>query len=124
MKEMFQRIWNSPNTLVGLSVKAFFGNNNFEKHGDMHFVAKPGSRFDKQFEKMGKTAITLGEIILYKSDAFTRRTIEHEIVHVDQYRKYGPFFLPAYGISSIISRIKHGSWYRENEFEKKARKED
>ena len=47
-------------------------------------------------------------------------TRNHEHVHVGQYMWWGPFFLPAYGLSSLICKWKGKNPYLENRFEKVA----
>lgn len=49
--------------------------------------------------------------------------IKHEDRHSTQWLWLGPFFLPAYGLASVWSRLKHGNWYLDNWFEQDARAE-
>ncbi|MDO8964417.1 MAG: hypothetical protein Q7W30_08015 [Coriobacteriia bacterium] len=44
----------------------------------------------------------------------------HEHVHVRQYERWGPFFLPAYAISSLVQLARGGDPYRDNRFERQA----
>jgi len=44
----------------------------------------------------------------------------HERVHVKQAERWGPLFLPAYGVGSIIALLRGGRAYRDNPFEKEA----
>jgi len=48
------------------------------------------------------------------------RAREHEHVHVRQYERWGPFFLPAYGLSSLYLKIRGQEAYYNNPFEKEA----
>lgn len=62
-------------------------------------------------------AITLGDVILYADDACRESLREHEMVHVRQYRAWGPLFLPAYGLESLRQWLHTGDGYRNNRFE-------
>ena len=68
--------------------------------------------------------VTLGSHIFYYDDDVSYRTFTHEMVHVEQYRKYGvPLFLLIYVIHYVIGRLKglsHDEAYRNICFEKEA----
>jgi hypothetical protein len=42
------------------------------------------------------------------------------MVHVCQCERWGPFFLPAYFLSSAVVWARNGDVYRDNRFEKEA----
>lgn len=65
-------------------------------------------------------AITFGHVVLCvdKADA---RLLAHELVHVRQYERWGPFFVPAYLIASARARARGGRAYADNSFELAAR---
>jgi hypothetical protein len=65
-------------------------------------------------------AITLGHIILGVSESELSALREHELVHVRQYERWGPFFLPAYALSSAWQVIHGRCGYRDNFFERQA----
>jgi hypothetical protein len=68
----------------------------------------------------GAAAITFGHCVLgvdRRALDFTRR---HERVHVAQYERWGPLFLPAYLAASIAARLAGGSFYFDNRFERQA----
>jgi hypothetical protein len=44
----------------------------------------------------------------------------HELVHVRQYERWGPLFVPAYLASSAIIWLRGGDPYRDNPFEREA----
>ena len=50
----------------------------------------------------GAGAMTLGHVILGRDRAMLDYTRDHEHVHVGQYMRWGPFFLPLYGSSSFL----------------------
>ncbi len=118
----WRRAWTFPNTLVGIAVRSLFGRTNFIDKGFGHYEASPGSPFDRAMRRMNKAAITLGDQVLYVAGAMTQDRVYHELEHVSQARKWGPLFFPAYGVASLWALIRHGSLYRENTFERKARR--
>ena len=65
-------------------------------------------------------AMTLGHVILGASAADLDAAREHEQVHVRQYERWGPFFLPAYLLSSAWQLVTGRRCYRDNYFERQA----
>lgn len=72
----------------------------------------PGSR--------GFAAITLGHVVLGVSHASLRSVRTHEHVHVRQYERWGPLFLPLYLGSSLVQLVLRRRPYRDNRFEREA----
>ena len=68
----------------------------------------------------GASAMTLGHVVLGRDLAALQRTRAHERVHVRQVERWGPFFLPAYVLASLIALIQRKDAYRENCFEQEA----
>jgi hypothetical protein len=68
----------------------------------------------------GASAMTLGHVVLGRDLAALQRTRAHERIHVRQVERWGPFFLPAYVIASLIALIQRKDAYRENCFEREA----
>jgi hypothetical protein len=48
------------------------------------------------------------------------RTRAHERAHVRQAERWGPFFLPAYFLASVLVAARGGHYYRDNRFERDA----
>jgi hypothetical protein len=65
-------------------------------------------------------AITLGHTILGQSDASLDIAHKHELVHVRQFERWGPFMGPAYLLSSLVLWIAGRQPYRDNPFEREA----
>ncbi|MBM4076651.1 MAG: hypothetical protein FJ267_13560 [Planctomycetes bacterium] len=65
-------------------------------------------------------AITLGHVVLGSSLALLEHTRRHERVHVRQYERWGPFFIPAYLLASVWLLLKGHDPYRKNPFEVEA----
>lgn len=68
----------------------------------------------------GALAITFGDVILGRNPAALDLTRAHERVHVRQAHRWGPLFLPAYLLASVVLWIRGRDAYRENPFEREA----
>lgn len=77
----------------------------------------------KLLEHSTVRAITFGHIIAGLSESELARWRHHEQIHVRQYEYWGPFFLIAYPLSSLIESLRgrHPYWY--NRFERQAREQ-
>jgi uncharacterized protein (DUF2062 family) len=65
--------------------------------------------------------MALGHVILATDPQTLERVRSHELWHVRQYEAWGPFFLPAYALASVIAMARGGHFYRDNRFEIDAR---
>lgn len=72
----------------------------------------------------GASAVTIGHVVLGRDAPSLERTRPHEHVHVRQVERWGPFFLPAYGLCSLVLKLRRRDAYRENPFEVEAYAED
>ena len=110
--------WAGPNTLLGvlmgLVVLAFGGRIRLVR-GALEFSGAPSPPTLLSFG-----AITFGHVILGVSEDGLEGAREHEHVHVAQYEAWGPFFLPAYAVSSIWQLLRRRHVYWDNFFEKQA----
>ncbi len=68
-------------------------------------------------------AITLGHVIVGRSSADLAQLRRHERVHVRQYEHWGPLFLLAYPLASLLALVKGKHPYLENYFERQAYRE-
>ena len=68
----------------------------------------------------GASAMTLGHVVLGRTEHLLDLTRAHERVHVRQCERWGPLFLPAYGLASLAVWIRGGHPYRDNPFEREA----
>jgi hypothetical protein len=71
----------------------------------------------------GALALTLGEVVLARTEAAHDLTRKHERVHVRQARRWGPLFIPAYLGASAWMWWRGRDAYRENPFEVEAYRE-
>ena len=68
----------------------------------------------------GAGCMTLGHVILGQDRCKLDHARDHEHVHVEQYMRWGPLFLPMYGLSSFLCWRKGKDVYFENRFEREA----
>ena len=68
----------------------------------------------------GASAITLGHTVIGCTSADLDRVRPHELVHVGQYERWGPLFVPAYLLSSVYLALRGYDPYLDNPFEKEA----
>jgi hypothetical protein len=111
-------LWNAPNTLLGLV--AGLGGTYTWRRADGTCEVVGGWFVGLLSRGRLADAITLGDVILYADAALPAVLRDHEMVHVRQYRLWGPLFLPAYGIESLYQWARTGDGYRQNRFEQAA----
>jgi hypothetical protein len=66
------------------------------------------------------TAMTLGHVILGVDGVVLDASRSHEQVHVRQYERWGPLFVPAYLLSSAYQWLVGRHPYLDNRFEREA----
>jgi hypothetical protein len=70
--------------------------------------------------KGGAAAMTLGHVVLGVNQRALDETRLHERVHVRQVERWGPLFVPAYLIASMIAWLRGLDPYLDNSFEREA----
>lgn len=118
-------LWAAPTTLIGLAlaVPALLGRGRvavvdgvIEVHGPLlewalrRCVPLVG----------GAQAMTLGHVVLGRDRCCLESSRIHERIHVAQCERWGPLFLPAYAVASLVGWWAHGDAYRGNAFERAA----
>ncbi len=53
-----------------------------------------------------------------------RDVLSHERIHVRQVERWGPLFLPAYVLASVVAQARGLDAYRDNPFEREAFDDD
>ena len=117
-------VWALPTTLLGLvfvpdglisgRVRAVGGV--LEVHG----------RFTRWFLRHctllrgGASAMTLGHVVIARNQQLLDFTRAHERVHVRQSERWGPLFIPAYLVASLLSLARGARPYEDNAFEREA----
>ena len=71
-------------------------------------------------QPFGFSGMTLGHVILAVDRSALAQLRLHEHVHVRQYERWGPLFLPAYLLSSLFQLLRGRNPYLENHFERQA----
>jgi hypothetical protein len=69
-------------------------------------------------------AFTLGHTVLGQTDAALDISRDHELVHVRQFERWGPFMGPAYLLCSLVLWVQGRDAYRDNPFEREAYGDD
>lgn len=72
------------------------------------------------FRRLPWSAITLGHVIIGANRHELRRLRAHELVHVRQFEQWGPFFLAAYTLASLVALLAGKGLYAGNWFERQA----
>jgi hypothetical protein len=118
-------LWAAPATLLGLlavAIACLTGGSArivrgvLEVHGGF---ATAFLRRGLPFVGSG-AAMTLGHVILGQDLRCLEGSREHEHVHVRQYERWGPFFLPAYLSASVMLWLRGRDPYHDNPFEREA----
>ncbi|QEG33392.1 hypothetical protein [Bythopirellula goksoeyrii] len=65
-------------------------------------------------------AVTLGHVVWGCDQQCLDSTREHERVHVRQYERWGPLFIPLYLAASAVAALRGLDPYRDNPFEREA----
>lgn len=117
-------LWAAPNTLLGLGLAlpmlALGGHGRrvdgvLECHGGVLGRALSALPWTSRFG-----AMTLGHVIVGADARQLALLRPHEHVHVRQYERWGPFFLPAYAASSLWQWLCGRRPYLDNRFERQA----
>jgi len=126
MPRLLRYFWTLPNTLLGLllalpalmtggGVRLVSGV--IEVHGGvLKLLLKRCIPI-----KGGAGAITFGHVVLGRDSGILDRTRPHERVHVRQYERWGPLFIPAYLGASLVALWRGTGAYHGNRFERHAR---
>ncbi len=122
---LLRYIWASPNTLLGvlIGLLALSTGGEIRIHSG---VLEASGGFPSWWLRNatplpgGTQAITFGHVVIGQNQLALDSTRIHERVHVDQYGRWGPFFLPAYLLSSTFALLGGRDAYRDNLFEREA----
>jgi hypothetical protein len=121
-------IWASPATLLGFVVGGvgLLTGGRVQRRGRVVEFYGGFTRWLLERTPNGQfvMAMTLGHAILGKTDAALDVARDHEFVHVRQYERWGPFFIPAYFLASGYLWLVGQDAYRDNPFEREAYGDD
>jgi len=114
--------WASPTTLVGLVAGAITlcsGGKAQKRQGALEFHGG----FSRWMADLGGfAAMTLGHVIIGRDPWSLDFCRNHEQAHVRQVERWGIAFIPAYLLASLLAWGRGGHYYRDNYFERDARR--
>ncbi|MBM3162321.1 MAG: hypothetical protein FJZ79_03155 [Chlorobi bacterium] len=117
-------LWAFPNTALGLLffLPAFVSGGRIRRiDGVLEISGRTTAWVLRRVPFAGSAvALTLGHVVLAADDEVHERWRGHERIHVRQYERWGPFFIPAYLASSIAARLRGDDGYLGNRFESEA----
>ena len=117
-------LWASPYTMLGLLLGmlalALGGSWRVERGTLEFFGGRAGRLLGRLPQPFAFSAMTLGHVVLATGRRELAQLRAHEHVHVRQYERWGPLFLPAYLGSSLLQLLRGRNPYRENHFERQA----
>lgn len=123
-RRVIRYLWASPYTALGLvlgAVALLFGARWRTHLGVLEFFGgRLGTVLARLPQPLAFSAMTLGHVVLAVDRSAMAQLRAHERVHVRQYEHWGPFFLPAYLLSSLLQLLRGRNPYRENHFERQA----
>ena len=119
-------LWAAPGTLLGLLVLALtrMSGGQVRRHGstiEAHGGAITGLLGILGGRARVVDAIALGHVVVGRDAASLEACRLHEHVHVRQWERWGPLFLPAYFASSAWALVRGRDPYLANVFEREAR---
>lgn len=125
---MIRYLWAGPNTLLGLIVApvALIGGRVRVERGVVELDGPAVAWLLRRLIplKGGALALTVGHVVLARDERAMARCRTHERVHVRQYERWGPLFIPAYVLASIVAFLQGRHYYLDNIFEREARLEE
>lgn len=125
LRRLAAYLWAAPNSLIGLVIGllGLLGGGSLRRVNGVLEAQGPLLAWLLARATLlsgGVEALTLGHVVLGRSRACLERCRRHEAVHVRQYETWGPFFLPAYFVSSAWQWLEGRDPYRDNRFEREA----
>ena len=116
--------WASPYTLLGLSVGllGMCRGGRLQRRGRVLEFHSGGVQWFVRHLPHGEftLAITLGHTVFGQTAAALDISRDHELVHVRQFERWGPFMGPAYLGCSLILWLRGRRPYLDNPFEREA----
>lgn len=115
-------LWAGPTTLLGLLIGSLclLGGGGYQRRdGVLEFWGRGVRRFFA-LGLVPISAMALGHVILGRSSTVLDSLRAHELVHVQQAERWGPLFLPAYLLASLLAVFSGGHYYHDNRFEVEA----
>jgi hypothetical protein len=109
-------VWAAPGSVLGLLLAPFFQ----RRRRFRGVLLCEGAAWPRRLGWRYR-AITFGHVVLSVND-LDDAALRHELVHVGQYERWGPFYIPAYLTASLWCIVRGRHHYRDNPFERAARR--
>ena len=122
MTRLWKYTWAAPTTMVGLVAGALTlcsGGRVQRRRGALEFH---GGFSSWLADRWRFSAMTLGHVIVGRDAWCLEFCREHEQAHVRQVERWGPAFIPAYLLASVLAWRRGEHYYRDNWFERDARR--
>lgn len=119
-------LWAAPASLLGLvyASATIPWHTRFQFRSGVIECYGPPIRWLLECLPVPAMALTLGHVVFGQTDTALDVCREHELVHVRQYERWGPLFLPLYFGYSIWLKLHGRNAYLENPFEREAFEHD
>jgi hypothetical protein len=119
-------VWALPCSLLGLVLAVpvlLLGGRARWADGALEVMLRPTlAACSRRMQRLPFRGIVFGHVILVVTAEELRHIGAHERVHVEQYGRWGLFFLPAYAASSLWQWLRGRDAYWHNHFEVDARR--
>lgn len=122
-----RHVWRAlPGDLMGLAVMRGCGiraPSRVVDAGDVSAVLVEHPNVERYFEVqlLPVQAQTLGRYVFARGP-IPDHTLQHEVEHIRQWQRFGPFYLPLYFGSSAVALLRGRRPYLDNRFESAARR--
>lgn len=118
-------LWAGPTSLVGLALGglALASGGAVRSAGAVLEFHGGLLRLIPALTPVQASAMAIGHVIVAIDERTLHAYRDHELIHVRQAERWGPFFLPAYFGASALAWARGGHFYEDNWFEVDARRQ-
>jgi hypothetical protein len=122
-------LWALPNSVLGLALGLLCvggrrGGRWVDGALEIHGPGVGGLFARLGSDRLVIRSLTLGHVVLARDLSCLQATRRHERVHVAQYERWGPAYLPAYLLASLVAAGRGRDPYLDNRFERRAAEAD
>ncbi len=114
--QVFAYLWASPCTVTGIAIGLILGGR-FQRVDGVIEIYGPRIAWLLRHMLVPAQALTLGHVVFGQDESALDFTRLHERVHVRQFERWGPLFVPLYLLFSLYLFLRGRDGYRENPFE-------
>jgi hypothetical protein len=116
VRPLLRVVWALPGSVLGLLLAPFFQRRSLVRG----VLLCEGSTWARRLGWRYR-AMTLGHVVLCVDD-IDSDVFGHELVHVDQWERWGPAFVIAYPLATLAALARGRHHYTDNHFEVEARR--